>query len=267
MPPLRRLGRIKPPADAPRIRLASYLRRALPPAPPSWDGTKGVTFPLYRNDVLGDCTFAALAHLLAIQAHQEHRSIAFTDEQVAGAYLAFTSGRDIGACELDVLHAAVKHGGFPANAGVPLAAWASLDPGDVVGVKSACALFHGLYLGVDLPISAQEESALWIPTEGVEGLPGTWGGHAVALAAYDPERVLLPTWGKLQAATWGWLRRYCDEVHVVVELDRRVTDAIEWDALIADVKARQGEVAPALEPPPPPPRTGRRRPRHSRRRR
>ena len=86
-------------------------------------------------------------------------------------------------------------------------------------------VFEGCYIGVQLPISAQaqvQNHQPWsVPPGGPigDGKPGSWGGHAVPVVAYDSRGVTVVTWGALQMMTWSFWEAYCDEAYAILSND------------------------------------------------
>ena len=82
-------------------------------------------------------------------------------------------------------------------------------------------MFGGLYLGLALPVSAEDQTVWDIPQGGAEGAgqPYSWGGHAVRMCAYTTGWGTMATWGERQLATWQWLLTYADEAYAVLSAD------------------------------------------------
>ena len=49
--------------------------------------------------------------------------------------------------------------------------------------------------------------------------PGSWGGHAVPILAYDSDTVTCITWGAKKRMTWEFFARYCDESYAALSPD------------------------------------------------
>jgi hypothetical protein len=86
-------------------------------------------------------------------------------------------------------------------------------------------MFEGCYIGVQLPKSAQAQTQNqqpWsVPPGGPkgDGAPGSWGGHAIPVVAYDSRGVTVVTWGALQIMTWSFWETYCDEAYAILSTD------------------------------------------------
>lgn len=220
------LGKAAPRHDARTLRLAKYLQAHLLPTPPDvYDLTAKAPLPwgMMLNDVLGDCTCAAAAHLIMAWTANAAAEVVPTDAQVLAAYEAVTGytpadpASDRGAVELDVLNYWRQTG----VAGHRILAYAALEPANQTHVRAAVATFGGCYIGVALPASAQGQAA-WdvVPdAEGGAGTPGSWGGHAVCVVGYDAAGLTVVTWGQLLKMTWAFWEKYCDEAYAIITQD------------------------------------------------
>ena len=222
-----RLGKRAPKLDPRTLRLARYLTPALaePPASVDWTAGKTDDWGMYLNNEIGDCTIAAVAHAIEvwsanvvgfpIQSLKEETVLA-TYEAVSG-YNPSLPDTDLGAVEIDVLNYWRKHPQETHR----LLAYCDPDPGNREHIKTSVALFGGVYIGLNLPITAQNEvGSMWTvcgdPEKNFVSMPGSWGGHAVYVCAYTPDYLTCITWGKLQKMTWGFWEQYCDEAHTLL---------------------------------------------------
>jgi hypothetical protein len=150
-----------------------------------------------------------------------------TDQQIVAAYSAITGynpvsgANDNGANELDVLNYWRQTG----IAGHKIGAYVALEPANHNHIMDSVYIFEGCYIGVQLPISAQAQTQNhqpWsVPPGGAtgEGKPGSWGGHAIPVVAYDTRGVTVVTWGALQVMTWSFWDAYCDEGYAIISSD------------------------------------------------
>ena len=180
------------------------------------------------NDQIGDCTCAAAGHLIMEwTANAAKNMFTPSDQQIVSAYSAITGynpvtgANDNGAVEIDVLNYWRQTG----IAGHKIGAYVALEPANHTHVMDSVYIFEGCYIGLQLPISAQaqvQNNQPWsVPPGGTtgDGKPGSWGGHAVPVVAYDVRGITCVTWGALQPMTWSFWEAYCEEAYAVVSAD------------------------------------------------
>lgn len=217
------LGKLPPRVDPRTLRLAQYVdRTVLPAPPPELDlGAAVPDWPMYANDRIGDCTTAAAGHMIEAwcEAAAGH-AVEVADTDVLDAFEAVKivdpmTGEE-GAVELDVLRFWRRHG----IGGHRIAAFADVAPADHDLVRTGTWLFGGLYIGLQLP-SGRATSSSGTGPGSLAGLdaPGSWGGHAVNVIAYDGAGLTVVTWGALQRMTWSFWERYCDEAWAIISPD------------------------------------------------
>jgi hypothetical protein len=210
------------------LKLRDYLPSPLPPPPAevSWITKLAATepLPMYLNDSLGDCVVAAAGHM----------------EQQWNFY----AGHPYQPVDEDILYAYEKVGGYdPGNpnsdngtnmlaflnywrqtglAGHKIMAFLAVDWTNDVEVRLAIQLFGNLYTGVQLPNSAQGQSAWTVPNGGTasaDGQPGSWGGHCIPIVAASPLTRTCITWGTTLKMSHNFLHDYGDEAYVVLSPD------------------------------------------------
>jgi hypothetical protein len=217
------LGKLPVRTDVRTLSLARYVDGARLPSPPdSFDETSGVdSWPMYRNDEIGDCTTAAAAHMIeAWTAAGRGRAVVLSERAVLEAFEhvkvtdPFTG--EEGAVELDVLRYWRKTG----IARHRIGAYARVAVHDQRLVQTAAWLFGGLYIGLQMPLTAHAQP-VWDWTGSLAGpaRPGSWGGHAVDVVRYDRNGLTVVTWGRLQELTWSFWDRYCDEAYCILSND------------------------------------------------
>lgn len=213
---------------------------------------------MMANDALGDCTCAAAGHM--IECWTSNLGDAFTPStaQIIAAYSAvsgYVSGNpatDNGAVELDVLNYWRQQG----IAGHKIDAYAALDVAAAASnrqnhecFKQGIALFGGAYIGLALPLSAQQQNVWDIPSLWSrlrsQSAPGSWGGHAVPVLAYDSSGLTCITWGEKKRMTWEFFTQYCDEAYAPLSpdwLSAQGTDpsGLDLAQLTADLSAISG---------------------------
>jgi hypothetical protein len=244
-----KLGKRPARLDPRTLQMANYLE--LPQIPPArdWTTKAAANWGMMLNDQLGDCTCAATGHLTqAWTSNAGPTEITFPDQAILKAYEAvggYTPGQpdtDRGAVELDVLRYWRKTG----IGGTKIDAFVALEPKNHLHVQAAVELFGGSYIGVALPISAQKHAVWSVPPGGPTGTgaPGSWGGHAVVIEAYDPHGLTCITWGQKKRMTWSFWDAYCDEAYALLsELwagKKPAPSGFDLAALKADLKGVAG---------------------------
>ena len=202
------------------LKMGAYLdRSALPTIPPTLNwSAKVAAFPMDGNDLHADCTSAAFAHQLQAWAANTGASLALTLEEVLAFYKVSCGwngdvATDQGGDEISVLNCARKIG----LGGNKIESYVEIDRASSLDVKTAMYLFGGIYIGLELPLSAQTQEIWDVPPSWVsDGLPGSWGGHAVNVLDFDTaDDLTCITWGRRQRMTWDFFAKYCEEAYAL----------------------------------------------------
>jgi hypothetical protein len=246
--PTYKLGKLPAKHDARTLQLANYLApTAIAPPPVKEDYEKKVkNWPMMQNDQLGDCTCACAGHMT--EEWTTYAGAAFTPGdsailkayEMVGGYRPGQPDTDQGAVVVDVLNYWRRTG----IAKHKILGYAALEPNNHNQVKDSVFLFGNCYLGIALPLSAQTQRVWAVPPGGAKGsgAPGSWGGHAVPVVAYNQRGLTVVTWGALKHMTWGFLDTYCDEAYAVLSQDwidatKHVSPAnFDLETLQADLK-------------------------------
>ncbi len=240
-----KLGKLAPKHDERTLQFANYLSYNLPPAPAykDWSGYIN-TWGMMKNDTVGDCTCAAAGHLIMEWTINTKHEVVPTDAQIIAAYSAITGynpktgANDNGADEISVLNYWRKTG----VASHKIGAYAATEPNNHTHIKQAVYLFGGCYIGLALPISAQTQKVWSVPPGGLKGkgAPGSWGGHAVPVVAYDDMSLTVITWGEPLKMTWGFWDAYCEESYAIISNDfltgGKAPNGFDLSALQKDMK-------------------------------
>lgn len=247
---LMKLGRLAPDYNVDRLWVEDYYHTDSLPVPPVCvDRMSRVsTWPMYDNDKYGDCTVAAAAHLFGatstyakgVEATFNETQIVATYEGVCPGFDPVTDANDNGAVMSNVL-AYLRSTGM---GGHKATAYAQLRHTDIDSLKLALYLFGSVYIGVNLPASAEAQFA--------QGLPWTYqrgsrilGGHCVDIQKIDPRYpnpYSVITWGGAVRVAQTWMDTYLEEAWVVVTPDwlqsnLHTIDGLDITALEADMNA------------------------------
>lgn len=223
-----KLGKKAVKHDIRTLKLSKYMgclpAHVLPPVKPSVNYATAVSmWPMYFNDIIGDCTCATAGHMIQCWTANAMGSVhTLTDDDITGTYSAISGynpvdgSNDNGAIVLDVLNYWKKTGISDHKIG----AYALVNIHNDDEVKSAIDIFGGAYLGVQLPQTAQGQEIwdikdLWSQ----DSVKGTWGGHAINAVGYDDRGVIFISWGKVMRMTWTFWHAYVDEVYAIISND------------------------------------------------
>jgi hypothetical protein len=208
-----------------RVPMLSKYTAALPvpPATVNYD-SKITNLGMMLNNTLGDCTCAAVGHCIQQwTAEAQKKEVIVPDPvilklyEIVGHYDPNNPKSDRGAVEINVLNYWLAN---PVD-GNKLSAFCALEPQNLQEVKDAVYIFGNCYIGLQMPLSAQQQTVWTVPPGGPtgQGAPGSWGGHAVPIVAYDGRGLTCITWGQLIRMTWQFWNTYCDEAYGLLSPD------------------------------------------------
>lgn len=217
-----KLGKLPKRHDARTLKLARYAL-GLGTAPGSYDLTKKISAlsPMGNVDY-GDCTCAAVAHMVQCWTAQWDQEFIATDDEVLDLYSDVTGfnrsdpATDNGANPLDVLNYWRSVG----LQGHKLGAYAAVRPDNVSEIKNSIYYFGGCYFGLQLPATAENQEDHWtVVQSNGDGVAGTWGGHAVSAVAYDFSTVTVVSWGRYIKVDWSFVQAYMEEAYACLSPD------------------------------------------------
>ena len=230
-----KLGKRASRASDKALMLAGYTPAYVPfPVSADWSVGAGEFGPMGNLDI-GDCTAAACGH--AVQVWTRGAKIP-SDADVIALYSAASGYKpgneltDNGAVIVDVL---AKWGSIGLGSD-KIDAYAAIDATDLDNIKRAVALLGCADIGLEMPMSAQTQSA-W---DVVDNDGGAWGGHSVLIVGYDTDGVTVISWGRLIHASWDFLARYMDEAFGLVSRDWLTATGVtpsqlDFDQMVKDM--------------------------------
>lgn len=243
-----KLGKHAPKKSSKTLLFSNYLT-AKAPDPPNkvWREYKvsPTAWGMFMNDTIGDCTCAAIAHMLMLMTAHTGTMVVPTEQEVLTAYTAVsgydpnTGMNDNGAAIVDVLNYWHTTG----IAGHKILGWAQIDNTNVYAVKQAIWLFGGVDLGVQLPNIALEQLSLNQPWGLVSNDEGNAGGHSIPNFGYGSQGTNCITWGRRQGMSWDWFKQYCDEAYIVITQDwidqatNQTPSGFDLETLMKDLQA------------------------------
>ena len=204
-------GRLPATRPAALADLQTYAVGRLPTPPRTVEVPKS-SYPIDCNDRIGDCTIAGVDHLIrAWDTEVSEHDPPPIEAWIETEYFKLTGGEDTGLNEAEVLKTWQTSGLF----GEKIAAYAPVNPKDLLELHQAVAFYGGCYLGIECPASAQEQFANDEPWtyEGSE----VQGGHCVAALGYGPNGGLhCATWGGVAVLEASFLAHYLDEAWCIL---------------------------------------------------
>lgn len=225
------LGRTAPHPEEthPRLKLEAFLDTAKLPATPEtidWC-SKVVSWPMYLNDSLGDCTCACVGHQLQAWSAYGNTEVTVPQSSVLGLYeaMGYVPGdpsTDNGANIQDVLEEMVKTGipGETEGDTEKYQLFAEIkNLKNMETVYQALYLFGSVYLGTNIPQSAMDQFQAGQPWS-YTGDDNILGGHAICVQAKLSNGNLdIITWGAVQEMEQSFWDNYVEEAWVVIDPD------------------------------------------------
>jgi hypothetical protein len=245
--PIYRLGKAPAKRDLRNFKFAVLLKaRKRVPAEYDFDTKhRGIPTPMFGNDVYGDCVMAGRAHqTLRFEDVEQGKIIKITDKDVENEYLKETGGADSGLVVLDSLNEWRTGGWLIGKKRYEIKAFSEITPRTPADTRQAVYLDIGVGLGLQLPLSAQDQVRAGKPWDVVSGsgsAPGSWGGHYVFVPGYTKLGPVCVTWGRKQQMSWSFYAKYCDEAYAIFDaLDKaklkRAIDAKKLNAMLTALK-------------------------------
>lgn len=251
----KRLGKGAYQHDVRTLRLVEF---ALPDlrVPENFDFDKRrASFPnhVWGNDAYGDCVIAGRANnLIRLERVEQRRTLDLKDEDAIDCYKRLTGckrpgdANDTGLVVLEAMRDWRNNGWALRERNYKIAAYGEVEPTNRVQLRMAIYIFHGIHLGLWLPVAAQRMGNKWDYQggSGQEWQPGSWGGHLVYAKKFGPEGLYVMTWGEEVLLTNSFVEKYCDEAWAVVDdLDNwRSKQTIDVSALEAQLAQISGHV-------------------------
>jgi hypothetical protein len=225
------LGKKPPQKDARTLALSSFLKPDLK-VPPEYDfdlKNRDIPTPMLGNDKESCCVITARAHqTLRFEKTEQGVVIPITEGDVHKQYRKESGGEDFGLNMLASLKSWRKKGWRAGSQVYDIFAFGSLYLGsgekllavDFLALQQAIVYLTGVQVGLDLPLSAQDQfdqGLPWTVTEGPKARPGTWGGHAILIPGYTALGPTCATWARKQSMSWPFFFKYADEAYGVVD--------------------------------------------------
>jgi hypothetical protein len=237
--------------DSRNLQFKKYLTGTLPTVPFTFDQSFGILYDQWQvlyNDKAGDCVIAAALHLFKAWFKSIGIDYEPTDQDAINLYKVFnpnynpeTGEGDNGCNILDVIKYLCNTGIVINGITHKFGAFTELDIKNINEFITATYLFHGTFIGVQLPQSAVDQfnnNQDWVI---VKGSPIVGGHGIIYIAVPDKDGMNPVTWGKKIRATLEWILEYTDEAYAIIGNDYlnggKTTEGFDIDQLKADLVA------------------------------
>ena len=215
-----KLGKKPARPGAIKFKLTDYLKAGALPTPPHTFGhttMEKAPWGMLGNDNYGDCVWAGAGHETMLWNVEGGKTVTFTDKSVLSDYSAVTGfdptkpDTDQGT-DMAVAAAYRRKTGVVDAAGTrhQVAAYLEIEVGNTTLLKQAMYVFGSVGIGIKFPDSAMTQFNAGKPWSVVKG-PAPTDGHYIPGVGFDGTDFLVLTWGKIQRATPGFLKKYMDE--------------------------------------------------------
>lgn len=251
-----KMGRRRPVARGPRLKLSNYLMKSLPEPPDHVNyvpKAQSALAQMYDNDKLGDCVIACMGHIEGVLTGNRGNQVLIAIENIISAYSAI-GGYVVGepqtdqGCDEQTALNYWQQNGFAMNQGLSrIAAWIAVDGSNWTEIKTALWLFENLMFGIELPdawVNPMPRASNF--TWGVAGPADPENGHCVAGVGYDRTGVRISTWGMLGVITPAAIAEYATtpnqgELYTVLSQDaiskatQKAPNGFDFSQLKADI--------------------------------
>jgi len=155
---------------------------------------------MMSNWKLSDCGCAAAGHMIECWTANSKKEHVVQDKVVLKAFIAL-SGYDPAIGKNDdplYLSAVLKYWRKNGIGKHKIKASATINYKDYAVIRAAVYLFGGVYAGFNLPDTIKGQDIWEVSAGALTGkkAPGSFGGHAINVVAYDDQYVTCISWGK-----------------------------------------------------------------------
>jgi hypothetical protein len=214
-----KLGKLAPVIDSRTLKMKTYMNMVMLPTPPDpviWS-SKVASWPMLLNNKIGNCTLAGALHQQQAWSANAGGLFVPTDAQALAAYESLGyDPNDPTTDQGEDMLTVVKFWKDTGIGGNKIGAYAAVDPLRRSHVTAAAWLLGGLFCGVELPNTAQGQLVWEVrDNSGVDGQPGSWGGHCVYFVDCDSIGPWVITWGGILHVTWRFWEAYFSEAFAI----------------------------------------------------
>ncbi len=193
-----------------------------------------IAYPMYGNDLIGDCTAAAAGHQIETWSYVAGLPLQQPSEAEVEAFYNATKlpGQD-GA----VIETVLAYWKSNLLGGVEILGYAPITVSNVDQIKSAISLFGGCYVGIEMPASGESQFSAqvpWNPTGSPED-KAILGGHCVNLIGYNEYGFIFVTWGRLYLMSYAWWAEFGFEAYAIIPSSFQNSPLVDIATLQSDL--------------------------------
>jgi hypothetical protein len=277
-----KFGRRRPAPDAFKLHFRDYREKAIViPSPPSSDSYSAAAADaiaqMYGNSEFGCCVVSGVEHIEGVfTGNSNPPPVIFTQLQTLAFYAyfqgytgdptdlvaieAYLANNDNGCDEVTVLNYWQQTGAPGAH---KIAGWLAVDATNQDEYTSALWLFENLMFGIELPdewVNPMPSGSGFIWD--AAGPPNPNNGHCFVGVGYNPQGVVISTWGMTGLVTHEAVKQYAIESaggalyvalseEIISKAMLKSPNGFDWAQLIADFDAMGGNI-PEPNPSPTP---------------
>jgi hypothetical protein len=234
-----KLGKTVARPDAVLLKLATYIKTADLPTPPTTFGWDYLIKPdgwgMLGNDTVGDCVIAGGLHETLLWRKTARHSTALSDAAAIENYSAITGydpadpSTDQGTDMQVAASYRRKHGLADAHGSVhKIGAYVALEAGNLDQLYAAAWIFGAVGIGIEFPAYAMDDFDQRRPWDVQRTNAKIEGGHYIPAVAKTADFITVVTWGRAIAMTPRFYQKYCDEA-VVYLSEEMLTKGVNLD--------------------------------------
>ena len=211
-----------------QFKFRSYFNVEALPTPPARFGHYGLikNWGMFSNDRVGDCVIAGGAHETMMWGAEGGKPVNFSDTCVLSDYTSLTGydpsnpNSDQGT-DMQLAASYRRTTGLLDTEGNrhKIDSYVALTVGDVDELILASYLFGAVGVGINFPVTAEQQFRDEIPWDVVPGAKVDGGHYIPCLGRNGVGNILCVTWGRLHAMTPAFYKAMNDETVAYISLE------------------------------------------------
>ena len=258
-----KLGKLPARKGAIKFKFEQFFSVENLPTPPEVFGTyNNFTWPMYANDLYGDCVWSGAGHETMSWNHEADKVIKFSDSSLLKAYSEVTGfnkndpNTDLGTDMQEAASYRRRTGLKDTKGNIhKVDAYVEIKLNSIEQLKVAMYLFGAVGIGFLFPTSAWKQFNDGKPWS-ISSSYTIDGGHYVAgVGMNENGNIVCVSWGKEQEMTKEFYEKFADEVVAYIELDRLKNflspegfDSKKLEDFLFQLKKNEGYFAKLTDP-------------------